>query len=423
MVLKPKSTSEISKILKYCNTKYLGVVTQSGNTGLVGGSVPVHDEIILSLKKLDKIINFDSLSNSLHCEAGCILENLNNYLNEKGFQMPLDLGAKGSCLIGGNLATNAGGIHFVRHGSLRSNTKGIKFVLANGEIVDCLNALPKNNTGYDIKQLLIGSEGTLGVITECILNTPLKPVFNDLALLAVNGYDNIIKVYEKVKSKMALKLSAIEFFDEKAKQIQAKVGRVCPLESTRAEDSYYLLVEIESNEDNNKKLLEDFIQKLLEEELIEDAVIAQTETQKKKIWEIRETIREGASRQGLVISYDISLPVSKFNEIMDLTKKRVGKLADVIGYGHIGDYNLHLNVCYKKHVKDETYYKIIELLEPFVYDYLTTVNGSISAEHGIGILKSKYLDRSQTAESIKMMKQIKNALDPNGILNPYKLFV
>ncbi len=422
LVLKPKTTEEVSQILKYCNENKLALVPQSGNTGLVGGSVPVHDEIILSLTKLNKIINFNPLENSLYCEAGCNLENLNNYLISKGFQMPLDLGAKGSCLIGGNIATNAGGIHFVQHGSLRSNVKGLKFVLANGEIINCLNSLPKNNTGYDIKQLLIGSEGTLGVITECIIYTPEKLAFNDLALLAINGYENIIKVYETVKENLKTKLSAIEYFDRKCQDIQAKYGRINPMQNEGKNAEYYLIVEIESDDNNNKINLENFLDQLFEKELIIDAVIAQDETQKKKIWEIRETIGEGASRGCLVISYDISLPVNKFNEIIELTRERVGSLAEVIGYGHIGDYNLHLNVRYGKNVKDEGFYKIKELLEPFIYDYLITVNGSISAEHGIGIFKSKYLDRSQSVETIEIMKNIKRLLDPNGILNPYKLF-
>jgi len=344
-------------------------------------------------------------------------------LEEKGFEMPLDLGAKGSCLIGGNLATNAGGIHFVKHGSLRSNTKGLKFVLANGDIINCLSSLPKNNTGYDLKQLILGSEGTLGIITECILNTPTKAIFNDLALIAINGFEKIVKVYEKVKEDFPLNLSAIEFFDRKSQEIQSKCGRNNPLHNPNSYSDYYLLVEIESNEENNKYNLEAFLKKLLENELIEDALLAKDETQKRKIWEIIEMMSEGASREGLVISYDISLPIIKFAEIINLTQKRIGNLAEVIGYGHIGDYNLHLNVCYKKPVKDEGFYKIIDLLEPFIYDYLKTVNGSISAEHGIGVIKAKYLDRSHNKENIKMMKQIKILLDPNGILNPYKLFL
>jgi FAD/FMN-containing dehydrogenase len=199
LVLKPKTTEDISAILKYCYFNQLAVVPQSGNTGLVGGSFLVHDEIVISLSKMNIILNFNEISNNLHCEAGCILEELSNYLNSRGYVMPLDLGAKGSCMIGGNLATNAGGIHFVKYGSLRANCKGLKFVLPNGDIINSLKSLPKNNTGYDLKQLLIGSEGTLGIITEFMITTPIKAKFNDLALLAVESFDKVLKVYEKVK--------------------------------------------------------------------------------------------------------------------------------------------------------------------------------------------------------------------------------
>jgi FAD/FMN-containing dehydrogenase len=419
LVLKPKTSEEISKILSYCNYEKIAVNPQSGNTGLVGGSVPVHDEIILSMTKMNKIINFNKISNFLHCESGCILENLTNFLSEKGYSMPLDLGAKGSCLIGGNLSTNAGGIHFVKYNSLRSNCKGLKFVLPNGDIIDCLNSLPKNNTGYDLKQLMIGSEGTLGIITECIINTPLKSKYNDLAILSLNKFEDVIRVYEILKSELESKISAVEFFDDIVREIQYNCGRINPI---REKYKFYLLIEIESNQENNKELLQNFLEKLFEKELINDAVIAQDETQKKKIWELRETINEGAKRNGITLSYDISLPLLNFYEIVEETRKRIGNLATVIGYGHIGDFNLHLNVCYNKKIMDSEFENIVDLMEPFIFDYLVSVGGSISAEHGIGLFKAKYLHKNHSFENLKMMKGIKNLIDPNGIMNPYKLF-
>lgn len=419
LVLKPKTSEEISKILSYCNQEKIAVNPQSGNTGLVGGSVPVHEEIIISLTKMNKIKNFNKISNFLHCESGCVLEDLTNFLSEKGYSMPLDLGAKGSCLIGGNLATNAGGIHFVKYNSLRSNCKGLKFVLPNGDIIDCLNSLPKNNTGYDLKQLMIGSEGTLGIITECIINTPLKSKFNDLAILSLSKFDDVIKVYEKLKSELGSKISAIEFFDDYVRDIQFNCGRINPIND---KSDFYLLIEIESNEENNKELLQNFLEKLLKNELINDAVIAQDETQKKKIWELRETISEGAKRNGITLSYDISLPLVNFYDIVEKTRKRIGNLGTVIGYGHIGDFNLHLNVCYNKKEIDSGFEEIVDLMEPYVFDYLVSVGGSISAEHGIGLFKARYLHKNHTEENLKMMKGIKDLIDPNGIMNPYKLF-
>jgi FAD/FMN-containing dehydrogenase len=414
VVLKPKTTEQVSKILKYCNNNKLAVVPQGGNTGLVGGSVPISDEVIIHTGKMNKIINFDKLTGTLHCEAGCVLETLNEYVENKGFTMPIDLGAKGSCFIGGNLATNAGGIHFVKHGSLRKNCKGLKAVTPDGSIIDSLNPLPKNNTGYDLKQLFIGSEGTLGIITECLINTPSKLKYNDLSIIACEKFEDILNIYQEIHLKLGEVISAIVFFDNEALLIQEKHGRMSPLEQKYP---FYLIIETASNIPDNRQVLEDFITSI--EPL--DGVIAQDESQKRKIWELRETIAEGSSRDGIVLSYDISLPLQHFYEIVEETRKKVGHLAKVIGYGHIGDYNLHLNVCYNKFVKDETYYELEKIMEPFIYDYLVKYRGSISAEHGIGVHKSQYLDRTQTKESIDLMKLIKKTIDPNGIMNPYKV--
>jgi FAD/FMN-containing dehydrogenase len=418
LVLRPKKTEEVSKILNYCNKKLLPVVPQGGNTGLVGGSVPVKNEIILSLSKMNKFISFDSLMSTLHVEAGCILENLNNFLEPLGYTMPLDLGAKGSCQIGGNLATNAGGIHFVKHGSLRSNCKGIKAVLADGTIIDSLNPLPKNNTGYDLKSLFIGSEGTLGVITECMLNTPAKPKFKDLAMISCDHFADVLNIYEKVKKKIPEYLYAIEFFDNNALKIQEKHGQKSPLQTY---SNFYLLLELSSNIPENRQILEDFLSEI--EPL--DGVIAQDENQQRKIWTLRETIQEGASREGIVLSYDISLPLKHFYEPVEicrsLVKEKFGENIEVIGYGHIGDNNLHLNICYNKFEKDKLFYDLQSALEPFVYDFLVKYKGSVSAEHGIGQQKIKYLNRTQANECIDLMKMIKKSLDPNNILNPFKV--
>ena len=365
---------------------------------------------------MNKILGFDQISSTLHCESGCILQNLEEHVAKDGFTMPIDLGAKGSCFIGGNVATNAGGIHFVKHGSMRKNCKGMKVVLADGTIVDSLNPLPKNNTGYDLKQLFIGSEGTLGIITECLIHTPNLHKYKDLAVLALNSFEDVLKIYKIIQTDLNGSISAIEFFDRQSLEVQRSHNRNLPLEG---EYNFYLIVEVASNNENNMSVLEEFSQKIQ----FEDGIIAQDESQKKKIWELRESIAEGVSKKGIVFSYDISLPLENFYEIVEQTRKRVEGLAFTVGYGHIGDCNLHLNVCYEKFTKDENYHKIEGLLEPFIYDYLVKFNGSISAEHGIGVHKSKYLDRSQTSNNIKLMKVIKDSIDPNGIMNPYKLFV
>ena len=276
------------------------------------------------------------------------------------------------------------------------------------------NPLPKNNTGYDLKQLFIGSEGTLGIITECLINTPPKPKFRDLMLLSVDSFQALLNIYKQVQLNLQEVIHAIEFFDNESLEIQEKHNRISPLAEKHP---FYILIEVASSNPENKKLLEDFIEKID----IKDGVIAHDQSQMLKIWEIRETIQEGASREGIVLSYDVSLPLDNFYDILTETRKRVGNLAKVIGYGHIGDYNLHINVCYNKFEIDENFKKIEELLEPFIYDYLKKFKGSISAEHGIGVHKASYLNRTQSDESIHLMHLIKQAMDVNGIMNPYKV--
>jgi len=415
IVLKPKTTEDVSKILKYCNDRRLAVVPQGGNTGLVGGSVPVFDEIIINMYRMNRIIGFDNISSTLHVEAGCILENLSNFLAERNYVMPLDLGAKGSCHIGGNLSTNAGGIHFVKYGSIRNNCKGIKAVLADGTIVDCMNPLPKNNTGYDLKHLFISSEGTLGIITEALINCHEKLNYTNLAFLGVERFEDIIQIYSKAKSSLRDYLNAIEFFDLASLELSEKHGNLSsPLGQKYP---FYLLIEAASDNEKNSEVLENFVADLD----IPDGVIAQDETQSKKIWEIRERLAEMAIKEGLCLKYDVSLKLEHFYKIVEDTRNRVGNLATTVGYGHIGDYNLHLNVCLPSYERNAQYEKVVELCEPWVFDYLKNIGGSVSAEHGIGILKTKYLDRTQSLENIHQMKLIKKALDRNWILNPYKV--
>ena len=214
LTLAPKNTTQVSEILKYCNENSLAVVPQSGNTGLVGGSVPVHDEIVLSLKKMDDIQNFDPATGVVITQSGVILENLRNYAEERGYTVPLDLGARGSCLIGGNVATNAGGVNYIRYGSLHGSVVGLEVVLPNGDILDCTQAMRKDNTGYDLKQIFIGSEGTLGVISKVSLALAPSPRHRQLALLALPNFDSVLQLFRSARSQLNEILSAFELIDE-----------------------------------------------------------------------------------------------------------------------------------------------------------------------------------------------------------------
>jgi len=420
VVLNPKTTTEVSKILSYCNSQRIGVTPQGGNTSLCGGSVPVFDEVILNFQKMNKIINFDPISSTLHCEAGCILQTLNEFVEKQGFTMPIDLGAKGSCFIGGNLSTNAGGIHFVQHGSLRSNCKGIKAVIADGTVIENMLPLPKNNTGYDLKQLFIGSEGTLGVITECLIHCPRKLKFSEVALIGVNKFEDVIKIYQLSKNIIGNNLSAIEFFDsDSLKLIEKHTANRSPINK---QYPFYILIESSSNTDDNKDALQKLFEKIeLDSDF--DGIISEGENQFKKIWEIREDLGAVTVKEGITLSYDFSLNLKDFYKLVDMTRETLkGHPVVVTGFGHIGDYNLHLMVSYNKSVKDEEFKKIESIMEPWIFNKLGEFKGSISAEHGVGLHKIDYLNLTQQDTSINLMKSLKRVMDPNNILNPYKLY-
>ncbi|KAG9304945.1 hypothetical protein G9A89_003114 [Geosiphon pyriformis] len=424
LVVKPKFTQQISQILKYCNEKRLAVVPQGGNTGLVGGGVPVFDEIVFSTSNLNKIRSFDPISGVVVCDAGCILEVLDNYLAERGHIMPLDMGAKGSCHIGGNVATNAGGLRYLRYGSLHGTVLGLEAVLPDGTILDNLSSLRKDNTGYDLKQLFIGSEGTLGLVTGVSILTPRRPKAVNVALLGTNTFQQVQKAFTNSKEELTEILSAFEFWDiEALRLVKAHShGTKFPLEG---EYPFYILIETSgSNKEHDDEKLEQFLEKLLNTEVVQDGVIAQDISQIKSLWAFREGIPEACSKAGAVYKYDISTPVPVLYQMVEDVKARlieaevVGNdkpVTNVIGYGHIGDGNLHLNITAKSYDP-----KVTKLIEPYVYEWTEKHQGSISAEHGLGLMKANYLCYSKSPSMIDLMKKVKKSFDPNGIMNPYK---
>lgn len=427
LVLRPKSTKQISSILKYCNEKKLAVVPQGGNTGLVGGSVPVFDEIILSLSQLNKIREFDSISGILKCDAGVILENADNFLCELGYIFPLDLGAKGSCHIGGIAATNAGGLRLLRYGSLHGSILGLEVVLPNGEILNGMNSLRKDNTGYDWKQLFIGSEGTLGIITGVSILCPLRPKSFCVSFLGVKNYEAVQTVFVRAKKELGEILSAFEFMDLNSQKLTKHYlkGMDYPLSS---EYPFQILIETSgSNKEHDDAKLDVFLEKLMDEGVVLDGVIAQDETELQNLWKWRELIPESSQVGGGVYKYDVSLPLKELYSLVEATEERLksrGLLSyndpsapaiSCVGYGHIGDGNLHLNVAVREYSKE-----LEQALEPFVYEFVSSKHGSISAEHGLGFQKKKYINYSKTPEEIAVLKRLRNHYDSNGILNPYK---
>ncbi|KAI1144157.1 D-lactate dehydrogenase 2 mitochondrial precursor [Hypoxylon sp. FL0543] len=425
LVLKPGSTEEVSKVLKYCNENKLAVVPQGGNTGLVGGSVPVFDEIVVNTSRMNQIRFFDEVSGVLVADAGVVLEAADQFLAEKGYIFPLDLGAKGSCQIGGNVSTNAGGLRLLRYGSLHGTVLGLEVVLPDGTIVNDLSRLRKNNTGYDLKQLFIGAEGTIGMVTAVSIHCPQRSKAVNVAFLGVESYEKLLHAFIEAKKQLGEILSAFELMDSQSQNIYHRVKQnKRPLDG---EYPFYCLIETSgSNSEHDSEKLEKFLEDIMSKEIVTDGVVAQDETQFKSLWSQREGITETLGHWGGVYKYDLSIPIEDMYKLVEDVRKRLADaglsgetdeypVVDVVGYGHMGDSNLHLNIAVRGYDK-----KVEDALEPYVFEWIKGKNGSISAEHGLGIAKKKYIGYSRDETTIGLMKQIKNLFDPNGIMNPYK---
>lgn len=425
LVLKPKSTEEVSRVLKYCNENKLAVVPQGGNSGLVGGSVPVFDEIVISLSRMNKIRKFDDVSGILVVDGGVIMEVADNFLAEHNYIYPLDLGAKGSAQIGGNVATNAGGLRLLRYGSLHGNVLGIEAVLPDGTIFEDLSTLRKNNTGYDLKQLFIGGEGTIGIVTGVSVQCAQRSKAVNVAYFGLPSFEHVQRAFKEAKVQLGEILSAFELMDARSQEFVRDVtGNKRPLEG---DHPFYCLVETSgSNAEHDSEKLEQFLEHVMGEEIVSDGVLAQDETQVKSLWRWREGITEALGHYGGTYKYDLSIPIQDLYKLVEETRERLeskGLVGDddsfpviaVVGYGHMGDSNLHLNVPVRRYTKE-----VEEAIEPWVYEWIQGRKGSISAEHGLGIAKKKYIGYQRSETMLKLMGQIKDLYDPNGIMNPYK---
>ncbi|MCJ1460882.1 hypothetical protein MMC28_011264 [Mycoblastus sanguinarius] len=417
LVIKPGSTEQVSKVLKYCNDNVLAVVPQGGNSGLVGGSVPVYDEIVISMSRMNSIRSFDDVSGTLVVDAGCILEVVDQFLAGKTHIFPLDLGAKGSCHIGGNVSTNAGGLRLLRYGSLHGNVLGIEAVLPDGTIMDDLSRLRKNNTGYDIKQLFIGGEGTIGIITGVSILCPQRSKAGNVAFLGLESFEKVQQAFRSAKSQLSEILSAFELMDGQSQDLVHTVtDKKRPLEG---QHPFYCLIETSgSNPDHDSEKLGKFLEHVLGEEIVSDGVLAQDETQIQSLWSWREGIPECLGHWGGVYKYDLSIPLPELYKLVEDTRERLtsaGLVGDddkhpvvgIVGYGHMGDSNLHLNVATRKFDKE-----VEKKLEPFIYEWIAKRHGSISAEHGLGLAKKAFIGYSRSETMIRLMKQIKDLYDP-----------
>ncbi|KAI7875748.1 uncharacterized protein EV154DRAFT_75449 [Mucor mucedo] len=426
LCLFPTSTEQVSQILKYCNQNQLAVVPQGGATGVSGGCNPVFDEIIVNTSKMNKIRHFDAVSGVAVVDCGVVLEGLDQYLEPKGYTVPLDLGAKGSCQIGGNVSTNAGGLRLIKFGNLHGNVLGLEVVLPDGTVLENLSTLRKDNSGYDLKQLFIGSEGTLGLITGISLLTPRRPKAVNVAMVALDSYEAVQEAFVMAKEDLSEILSAFEFWDHDSVGIvkqEMMQDTNYPIEGKHA---FYALLETQgSRQEHDQEKLDDYLGRLLEKGVAVDGVMAQDAKQVNALWSWREKIPESISKSGTAMTYDVAMEVPLLYKLVEdakahFTPKNLlgpGKLySNLLGFGHVGDGNLHIMANL-----DGFDLKGQDDMDEFIFDWTMRHKGSITAEHGVGVSKINYMTRAKTDVQLKLMKTLKKAIDPNGIMNPYKV--
>ena len=413
VVLRPRSTTEVSAILRLCNEAGQPVVTQGGMTGLVGGATPRPAEWALSMERLNGVLELDTDSMTMTAKAGTPLEKLQNIARESGLMLPLDLGARGSCTIGGNIATNAGGNQVIQYGMTRSLVLGLVAVMADGTIISSKNKLLKNNTGFDLKHLFIGSEGSLGVVTEVILRLFPAHSSRQSALCGLSDFSDVVRFLQSMKRRLPV-VSSYEVMWENYYRYA-----IDHVEYTRdpfqGQHNFYVLVESEGNDP--EKDVQQF-QSVLFEELdngvIKDAVLAQSLQEREDFWAIRDSVGEILRSLKDEANFDIGIPLNETESCMGKIETELkAKYAELVYmvFGHLGDGNLHVIATTGSKQDKQDIYDI-------VYRIIGEHHGGIAAEHGIGMLKKPWLHLSRTSQEISLMRQLKHALDPNNILNP-----
>ena len=420
----PNSKIEVSKILKLCFSNNIKVVPQAGNTSLTGASVPSKNnyEILINLKKMNKILSIDKTNLLIEVESGVILDNLKKYVNKNNFYFPLSLSSSGSCLIGGNIATNAGGINALKYGTIRESLQGIEVVLSDGSIIESMSAMKKDNTGYDIKNIFCGSEGTLGIITKALLKIYPKPKDYYHCFFAFKSIDKTINFFQKLRDLFNETLESAEIIPNIAFEMTIKHGFLNKHFFSSAHESY-LLCKFSLFEDKEKfqEIFYNKIQKI--DKLYKDLIIAQSIQQEINFWKFRDDLVTSYKKEGRYITNDISLPLNKLEQFIKIASKKINNLIPgtrIYPFGHLGDGNIHFNM-----IEPINFSKNFDSYRNQIYQLVNEIvvenQGSFSAEHGIGMIKKESLQKFKNINQIEFMKNIKRSLDPKNILNPGKI--
>jgi len=423
LVLRPGSTAEVAAICKLASAHKIALVPQGGNTGLVGGQTPHNGEVVVSMRRLDKIRDVDTASNTMTCEAGVILQVAQQRAAEVDRLFPLSLGAEGSCTIGGNLSTNAGGTTALAYGVAREMALGLEVVLADGRILNLLSKLKKDNTGYDLRNLFIGAEGTLGFITAATLKLHPKPRAIETAYVGLKSPAQALKLLAISQAEAAGTLTSFELLSEIAVDFSVHHG-IDVRDPLERKHRWYVLMELSSPRDDARATLEAILGKGLEDGIVDDAVIAANLSQRQGFWKLRDEMSAAQKPEGGSIKHDISVPVVAVPDFIEQADAAVVKLipgARPVPFGHLGDGNIHYNVSQPIGGDTADFLGRWHEVNAVVFEIVLKMGGSISAEHGIGVLKRDELPEVKDKVAIELMRAIKAMLDPRGIMNPGKV--
>jgi D-lactate dehydrogenase (cytochrome) len=423
LILRPGSTAEVSAICKLATEQKIALVPQGGNTGLVGGQTPHHGEVVVSTRRLDKIRDIDPASNTMTCESGVVLQVAQQEAAEVNRLFPLSLGAEGSCTIGGNLSTNAGGTAALAFGVAREMALGLEVVLADGRILNGLSKLKKDNTGYDLRNLFIGAEGTLGIITAATLKLFPKPRAIETAFVGLKSPADALKLLSIAQSEAAGSLTSFELLADIAVDFSVRHG-IDIRAPLAGQHPWFVLMELSSSRDDARGTLESILAQGMEQGIVDDAVIAANLSQRAGFWKLRDEMSAAQKPEGGSIKHDISVPVAAVPAFIAEANAAVVKLipgARPVPFGHLGDGNIHYNVSQPVGAKASDFLARWHDVNAVVFEIVLRMGGSISAEHGIGVLKRDELPEVKDKVAIELMRSIKALFDPLGIMNPGKV--